>query len=105
MDSVPRFVHHLGKDARRRLVEIMLSARRAIELARLLGVAPSTITDFRRGRKHPSDRIVTRMFERAGEGELREMLKVAHEDLAGALADLCRYAEERGVKLCDKQVI
>ena len=58
------FVHRLGKEGRRELVEIAAEAAGgATRLAEVLGVTPQAIYKFLNERAHPSDRVVMRILE------------------------------------------
>ncbi|MGC9106022.1 MAG: helix-turn-helix domain-containing protein [Thermoprotei archaeon] len=83
-----RFVHNLSKEARQRIVEVMLQNRTAKELAEELGLSEAAISKFRRGRIHPSDETVIKIMEIAEEDELSQIVEVIVDDLMDAVRDL-----------------
>jgi len=92
-----RFVHLLSKDARRRIVEVMLNGRSLRELSELLGVTPAAISKYKSGATHPSDEVLARILERAGEAELIEIARIAFNDLYGGFESLIEWMSSRGL--------
>jgi len=92
-----RFVHLLSKDARRRIVEVMLNGRSLRELSELLGVTPAAISKYRSGATHPSDEVLVRILERAGEAELAEIARIAFNDLYSGFESLVEWMSARGL--------
>ena len=90
-----RFVHLLSKDARRRVVEVMLSGRSLRELSELLGITPAAISKYRSGVTHPSDEVLGRILEGASRVELEEIAKVAFNDLYLGFESLIEWMLER----------
>jgi len=90
-----RFVHLLSKDARRRVVEVMLSGRSLRELSELLGITPAAISKYRSGVTHPSDEVLGRILEGASRVELEEIAKVAFNDLYLGFENLIEWMLER----------
>lgn len=88
-----RLLHNLSKDARQRIIEILLKKRTVKELANELGVSEAAVSKFWRGLIHPSDETLMRAFEIADEEERKEILDVAFEDLIAAMEEL--LSEER----------
>jgi len=92
-----RFVHLLSKDARRRIVEVMLDGRSLRELSELLGVTPAAISKYRSGATHPSDEVLAKILERAGEAELMEIARIAFNDLYSGFESLVEWMSARGL--------
>jgi len=92
-----KFVHLLSKDARRRIVEVMLNGRSLRELSELLGVTPAAISKYRSGATHPSDDVLVRILERAGEAELMEIARIAFNDLYSGFESLVEWMSARGL--------
>ena len=88
-----RLLHNLSKEARQRIIEILLKKRTLKELANELGVTEAAVSKFWRGLIHPSDETLMKAFEIADEDERREILDVAFEDLMAAMEEL--LTEER----------
>ncbi|MEM0225085.1 MAG: helix-turn-helix domain-containing protein, partial [Desulfurococcaceae archaeon] len=51
-------VHWVSKNARYRIIELMLSTRSITELARVLGVSPTAVRKYIKRISHPSDEIL-----------------------------------------------
>ena len=98
-----RFVHLLSKDARRRVVEVMLSGRSLRELSELLGVTPAAISKYRSGATHPSDEVLGRILESASRIELEEIARVSFNDLYLGFENLIEWMLER--KLLEGHVV
>ncbi len=92
-----KLLHNLSKDARQRIIEILLKKRSVKELASELGVTEAAVSKFWRGLIHPSDETLMRAFEIADDEEKREILDTAFEDLMSAMEELLideRYREK-----------
>ncbi len=90
-----RFVHLLSKDARRRVVEVMLTGRSLRELSELINVTPAAISKYRSGATHPSDEVLSRMLESASESELEEIAMIAFNDLYSGFMNLIEWMLEK----------
>ena len=94
---MPFFVHMLGKDARRRIIEVIVSRRSVGEAAELLGVTPAAVSRYLSGRTHPSDEVVARALRAAGGGELREMVDVIVDEFLDGVDSLVQWLVDQGV--------
>ncbi len=91
------FVHMLGKEARRRIVEVLVEGRSLREAAELLGVTPAAVSKYLSGRTHPSDRVVERALRAASSGERRLMAQVVVEEYVIGLSSLVDWLLEEGL--------
>ena len=92
-----RLLHNLSKDARQRVIEVLLRRRTLKELANELGVTEAAVSKFWRGIIHPSDETLMRALEIADEEERKEIMDIAFEDLMDAIEELLveeRYREK-----------
>ncbi len=78
-------VHWISKDARYRIIELMLSTRSTRQLAEELGVSPAAVNKYIRRATHPSDDTIRRALEILGEYEKERVLQVIIDDILGAL--------------------
>ena len=88
------FLHNLGKDARRRIVEVMLTSRSQRGLADELGVTPAAINKYMSGKTHPSDAVLERILEIANRDELIEISRIIAEDLIHSLEEYLIWAAD-----------
>ncbi len=96
-EPVAAFVHMLGKDARRRIIEVLVSGRSVREAAELLGVTPAAVSKYLSGRTHPSDEVLARALRAAGGGELREMVDVIVDEFLDGVDSLVQWLVDQGV--------
>lgn len=94
---VPSYVHLLGKETRRKIIEIMANSRGVRRLAEELGVTPAAISKYLRGETHPSDRVVERAIEVMSSDEALEVSRIVANELLEGLNDYVRWSIERGV--------
>lgn len=94
---MPFFVHMLGKDARRRIIEVIVSRRSVGEAAELLGVTPAAVSRYLSGRTHPSDEVLARALRAAGGGELREIVDVIVDEFLDGVDSLVQWLVDQGV--------
>ncbi|MEN2999574.1 MAG: transcriptional regulator [Acidilobaceae archaeon] len=92
-----RFVHLLSKEARRRLIEIIIEKRGTREASSVLGVTPASISKYRYAEMHPSDSTLMRALEAMDEEELREAARTVFEDLYSGFLEFAEWAGQRGV--------
>ncbi|MFP3064051.1 MAG: helix-turn-helix transcriptional regulator [Sulfolobus sp.] len=82
-----RIIHNLSKEARRKIIEILLESRSRKELAEELGLSPAAITKFLNGITHPSDETIEKALEIASEDEKREIINVILNDIMLSLEE------------------
>ncbi|MCS7106909.1 MAG: transcriptional regulator [Acidilobaceae archaeon] len=92
-----RFVHLLSKEARRKLVEIIIEKRGTREASSVLGVTPASISKYRYAEMHPSDDTLMRALEAMEEEELREAARTIFEDLYAGFLEFSAWAGQKGV--------
>lgn len=93
----PRFIHLLSKDARRKIIEVMLATRSLRELSEILEVTPAAISKYRSGATHPSDEVLARALENARREELESIARIAFNDLYAGFESLVEWMLERRV--------
>jgi predicted transcriptional regulator len=91
------YVHLLGKETRRRIIELMASERGVRRLADELGVTPAAISKYLRGETHPSDKVVERAIEVASAEEALEISKIVSSELVEGIDDFIGWSMEKGV--------
>lgn len=89
-----RFLHNLSKDARRRIIEVMLVSRSQRGLAEDLGITPAAVNKYITGKTHPSDRILERILEIASRDEAVEISRIIAEDLAKSIEEYIAWAAD-----------
>ncbi|MBB5252424.1 helix-turn-helix domain-containing protein [Sulfurisphaera ohwakuensis] len=85
-----RIVHNLSKDARERIISLLLEKRSKKELAEELGISPSAITKFLNGLTHPSDETIERAIEIADEEEKERIYEIIIEDIVESLEEFIK---------------
>ena len=81
------YAHHLGKTARRRIIQELIAEYGNRRLAELLGVSPAAVSKYASGIMHPSDATMEKALKIA-RGRLREKIaKLIVRDLTKALLD------------------
>ncbi len=81
-------VHWLSKEARFRIIDVMLSTRTANSLAEELGITRTAIRKYISREMHPSDEVMEKIFMIAAPYEEDRLLSIAVEDLVEALKRL-----------------
>ncbi|BCU71306.1 helix-turn-helix domain-containing protein [Stygiolobus caldivivus] len=89
-----RIIHNLSKEARTRIIELLLENRSKKELAEELGLSPSAITKFLSSATHPSDETIEKAFKIANEREKREIIDIILDDLLESLEE---FIEETNI--------
>nr|WP_231113579.1 helix-turn-helix transcriptional regulator [Sulfurisphaera ohwakuensis] len=87
---IMRIVHNLSKDARERIISLLLEKRSKKELAEELGISPSAITKFLNGLTHPSDETIERAIEIADEEEKERIYEIIIEDIVESLEEFIK---------------
>ncbi|QIW24289.1 XRE family transcriptional regulator [Sulfolobus sp. S-194] len=85
-----RIIHNLSKDARERIISLLLEKRSKKELAEELDVSPSAITKFLNGLTHPSDKTIERAIEIADEEEKERIYEIIVEDIMESLEEFVK---------------
>ena len=92
--GAPRFVHLLGKEARRGILLVLLESRSYRMLAAELGVTPAAVAKYVRGETHPSDRVLAKALKTAEPDELDDIADIIVRDLVSGLEDLVEWVIE-----------
>jgi transcriptional regulator with XRE-family HTH domain len=92
-----RFVHLLSKDARRKIIEVMLTRRSLRELSSVLDVTPTAISKYRSGATHPSDETISRVLGGANRDELIEISRIIFDDLYSGFTSFVEWMQEKGL--------
>jgi transcriptional regulator with XRE-family HTH domain len=90
-------VHLLGKETRRKIIELMASGRGVRQLAEELGVTPAAISKYLKGETHPSDRVLEKAIESASPEEALEISRMVAAELLDGIDDYVNWSLERGV--------
>jgi len=88
-------LHWVSKSARAKLIELMLSTRSIIELSRDLGISPTAIRKYIKGKAYPSDEILQRALEKLAPYETEEAMKIIINDLIESLRNLYNSVDEK----------
>ena len=89
-----RFIHLLSKEARLKLLDLLLISRGKKELAEELGLSPASITKYLTGLMHPSDNTVKKMINIMSSRERARAYEIILEDLALGLEELLREIKD-----------
>ncbi len=85
---IERVVHWLSKEARYRIVEVLMSTRSERELAKDLGVTSTAIYKYLERKTHPSDTVVARALKILNEYERERVYKLVADDIVSAIEEL-----------------
>lgn len=94
---MPSYVHLLGKETRRKIIELMASGRGVRQLAEELGVTPAAISKYLKGETHPSDKVLERAIESASPEEALEISRMVAAELLDGIDDYVNWSLEKGV--------
>ena len=94
---VSYYAHHLGKSARKRIIQELIAEYGNRRLAEMLSVSPAAISKYASGVMHPSDSTMEKALKLAN-GPLREKIaKLIIRDLSRALSEAIQeYGEYIG---------
>ena len=92
-----KYVHLLGKEARRKIIERLASSKGVRRLADELGITPAAVSKYLRGQTHPSDRVIMKAIETLEPDDALEVSKIIEEELLSGLEDYIEWAAEKGV--------
>ncbi|MEM4481796.1 MAG: helix-turn-helix domain-containing protein [Desulfurococcaceae archaeon] len=88
-------VHWISKDARYKIIELMLSTRSITELARILAVSPTAVRKYTKRISHPSDEVLAKAIESSATYERDTIISILINDLVEAIDRLYRLVDER----------
>lgn len=88
-------VHWISKEARYRIIELMLTTRSTTELSRVLGVSPTAIRKYIKRQSHPSDEVLYEAIRNASMYEKDAIISIVIDDLVEAINRLYRSIDEK----------
>ncbi len=87
-------VYWLSKEARYKIIDLMLTTRSMKQLARELGITPPAISKYLSRQTHPSDKTMAKALSAASPYEREKILEIIIEDILNAIEVLFRNLEE-----------
>jgi len=94
-----RIIHNLSKEAREKIIEVLLEKRSNKELAEDLGISPSSVTKFLNGMTHPSDVTIERALEIADDEEREKIYEIIVEDVVDSLIEFLSEIDTENEKI------
>jgi predicted transcriptional regulator len=91
-------VHWLSKEARYKIIDVLLSTRTVHSLADELGVSRTTIRKYINREMHPSDEVMARVFQIYAPYEEERILKIAIDDLVEAIRMLAESIDREELR-------
>jgi len=92
-----KFLHMLGKDARKEVISYALKKYSISELSNMLGVSKPAVIKYIKGTTHPSDEVLQRLMEEASIDLRRKIYEMIAGELLEAFEGLLKsYGEEYG---------
>jgi len=88
-----RIVHNISKEARVKIIEILLERRSKEALARELGITSAAINKFLKGSTHPSDNTILKAIKIADEDEKVKIYEVIIDDILMSLREFLNSVE------------
>lgn len=74
-------IHFLGKDVRKKIIEIIVKEYGKAGAAEILGVSKASITKYMSGKMHASDETLFKAFESVDETTRKKIIIVIGEEL------------------------
>lgn len=88
-----RVFHNLSKGARYDILSILLERRGKKELATELGVSPALITKYINKVTHPSDEVMSKIYEISQEDERKRINRIIINDMVESLLTLVQNVD------------
>lgn len=88
-------VHWISKEARAKIVELMLSTRSIIELSRDLGISPTAVRKYVKRLTHPSDEVLYRALKSLAPYEVDTAINIIIDDMLEALRRLYNSVDNK----------
>ncbi|MEM0173204.1 MAG: helix-turn-helix transcriptional regulator [Sulfolobaceae archaeon] len=88
-----KVVHNISKEARSKIIMLLLENRSKESLARELGITSTAINKFLKGITHPSDNTIIKAINIATEDEKVKIYKIIINDLITSLKDFLNTTE------------
>jgi transcriptional regulator with XRE-family HTH domain len=87
-DQISLPVHWLSKDARFRIIDLLLSTRSIRQLAEELGVSTTAIRKYLNRKTHPSDETLVKAINIMAPYEEERLIRIIIDDLVEAIKRL-----------------
>jgi len=87
-------VHWLSKEARYRIIDVLLSTRTIKSLATELGITRNAVRKYISRETHPSDEVMEKVFEIIAPYEEERLIKLVIDDIVEALKTLVNGLDE-----------
>lgn len=88
-------IKRVSKEARYKIVvEIMLSTRSIVELARVLGISPTAVRKYIERISYPSDEILARAITQAAQYEKDKIIEVLIDDVIEGVMSLYSIVDD-----------
>lgn len=86
----------VSKEARYKIIEVLVSTRSARNLAAQLGVSHTVVNKYLKRKTHPSDETLARVLDAVEEYERRRIVQILIDDIILALKKLVRELKNNG---------
>jgi predicted transcriptional regulator len=88
-------VEWISRDARYRIIELMLNTRSLTELSKALGVTPTAVRKYIKRSAHPGDSVLLNAIEALAPYEKDAAMSIIINDLVGAIKALYESVDEK----------
>jgi len=88
-------VQWISKEARYKIIELMLSTRSLTELSKALGVTPTAVRKYIKRSAHPGDDVLLKAIEALAPYERDTAMSIIISDLVGAVKALYESVDEK----------
>lgn len=88
-------VHWISKEARYKIIELMLSTRSVTELARVLAISPTAVRKYIKRISHPSDEVLARAISLSAAYERDAIISIVIDDLMEAINRLYNFVDDK----------
>jgi len=85
----------VSKEARYKIIELMLSTRSLTELSKALGVTPTAVRKYIKRSAHPSDEVLLKAIEALAPYEKDTAMSIIISDLVEAIKALYESVDEK----------
>ncbi|WP_440059584.1 helix-turn-helix domain-containing protein [Thermogladius sp. 4427co] len=88
----------VSKEARLKIIEVVLSSRSVKQLASELGVSPTAVRKYLNRRAYPSDEVVSKIIRNLAPYEKEKVYEILIDDLTASLKDLAALIDDDRLK-------
>ncbi|MDP8003670.1 MAG: helix-turn-helix domain-containing protein [Caldisphaera sp.] len=92
-----KYVHLLGKESRRKIIEILATTRGVRELASELNITPAAVSKYLAGLTHPSDKVLEKAIEIADEDEIKNIAKIVSQEFIDGLSSFVEWSYDKNL--------